>query len=237
MAADHTRLGAALLPDDGNVGSALRADFDAFVALQAHMAATAAQWRGCGSYLIGPDSLGYEPCMYAKQRLLFERAAALPPGSEALEVGVHGGHSALIMLLANPTLRLTAIDVCVWAHTEPCVAELNRRFGGRVQLIRATGEAGMRALAEAGASAGRFALLHIDGDHRIESIMGDARASLPLARPGATYVFDDYDASVAAVLDRLGAWDVDAIPDCRWRNCVATLRLPLDGPKGASGIL
>mgnify|MGYP000042871387 CR=1 FL=1 len=206
--------------DDGNVGTALRTHFASFVALQRIMSKNIDQWRNCGSYLIYPGNLSYDPSMYHKQRLLYEKTSALPDDSLAVEIGIHGGHSLLLMLMANPTLRITAIDICHWDHTEPCVAELNSRFGDRISLIKGYSHDILPTLDRS-----RFNLIHIDGDHQFHVLVQDTRLSIPLALPGATYVFDDYDMGVQRVLDEIGGFHVVAIPDCTFRNCVAVREL------------
>lgn len=61
-----------------------------------------------GSYLIdGVNGYTYDLEMYPKQLLLYETAKNI---NSALEIGVYMGHSLLIMLLANPKLKILCID-------------------------------------------------------------------------------------------------------------------------------
>ena len=63
---------------------------------------------GCGSYLIGSQKYDYSIDMYDKQKILYERSKNV---NSVLEIGTYMGHSILIMLLANPHLHITAIDI------------------------------------------------------------------------------------------------------------------------------
>ncbi len=63
---------------------------------------------GCGSYLFDGGVYQYDPSMAAKQQLLARVASEV---SSVLEIGTYLGHSLLIMLSRNPTLRVTTIDV------------------------------------------------------------------------------------------------------------------------------
>ena len=63
---------------------------------------------GCGSYLIGSQKYEYSIGMYAKQKLLYDKIKNI---DSVLEIGTYMGHSLLIMLLANPNLHITCIDI------------------------------------------------------------------------------------------------------------------------------
>jgi tRNA G46 methylase TrmB len=63
---------------------------------------------GWGSYLFNGKKYLYDKSMYKKQKLLFDLSKK---NNKILEIGVYMGHSILIMLLANPKVNITAIDV------------------------------------------------------------------------------------------------------------------------------
>jgi hypothetical protein len=65
-------------------------------------------YQGCGSYLFDGNIYEYCPDMYEKQKLLYDTAKK---ATSVLEVGVYMGHSIFIMLLANPSLKITCIDI------------------------------------------------------------------------------------------------------------------------------
>lgn len=65
----------------------------------------------CGSYLVeglvGKYQLDFN--MHLKQQLLYDLCK---DKSSVLEIGTHMGHSALIMLMSNPKMNLTLVDLC-----------------------------------------------------------------------------------------------------------------------------
>jgi hypothetical protein len=58
--------------------------------------------------------------------------AAVDGRRRLLEVGVNGGHSALLALSENPTLEFHGVDICEHAYVKPAVAWLENEFPGRV---------------------------------------------------------------------------------------------------------
>lgn len=203
------------LPDD-EVGRALRAGFHHFRALQGIMAPTRDVWKPCGSYLMGPDSLDYDPSMHAKQALLFSTAKGK---RNALEIGVHGGHSLLLTLLANPDCHITCIDTCGWTHTAQCVAYLQSQFPGRITLLRGDSRAVLPILQNV------YDLIHVDGDHTYDGARFDMEHAHRLSHPHTAFVFDDYSHGIArAVADLADLFEVVEVPNCAWTNCMARRR-------------
>ena len=62
----------------------------------------------CGSYLFDGEKYEYFIGMYPKQKLLYEVAK---DAKSVLEIGVYMGHSILLMLISNPKLNITCIDI------------------------------------------------------------------------------------------------------------------------------
>lgn len=172
--------------------------------------------HGWGSYLFDGLTYAYEPRMVRKQEELYRYAMT---ATHALELGVYVGHSLLIMLIANPKLRVTAVDVDS-QYAGPAVEYLNRHFGDRVRFFQGDAVQVMEAL-----ELSSFDLLHIDADHYDAAALAQFQQSLRLAKPRAIYVFDDYDAVQGTVelLVQRGLLEVRIIPNCAWRNCVAQL--------------
>lgn len=80
--------------------------------------------------------------MEVKRRNLFVVAQN---STHLFEIGVNGGHSLLLMLMANPALKVVGLDICErlqkqWAPTEVYVEVAGKwleiNFPGRVQFIR-----------------------------------------------------------------------------------------------------
>lgn len=172
--------------------------------------------HGWGSYLFDGLTYAYEPRMVHKQEELYRYAMT---ATHALELGVYVGHSLLIMLIANPKLRVTAVDVDS-QYAGPAVEYLNRHFEDRVSFLQGDAVKVMETLAPRS-----FDLLHIDADHYDAAVLAQFQESLRLAKPRAIYIFDDYDA-VQGTVDQFvleGLLDIKVVPKCLWRNCVAQL--------------
>ena len=83
------------------------------------------QWMsGCGSYLFEGHIYEYNLEMYDKQLLIYNKAKE---SKCVLEIGTYMGHSLLLMLLANPTLNITCIDISD-TYTKPSVEVLKKYF-------------------------------------------------------------------------------------------------------------
>ena len=80
--------------------------------------------NGCGSYLFDGQTYKYCDLMYDKQELLFNSVKDV---KNVLEIGTYMGHSLLIMLLSNPELKITCIDISD-KYTGPAVTILNKYF-------------------------------------------------------------------------------------------------------------
>jgi hypothetical protein len=88
-------------------------------------------WTGCGSYLFDGQTYKYCDLMYEKQELLFNSVKNV---KNVLEIGTYMGHSLLIMLLSNPDLKITCIDICD-EFTLPAVTVLNKHFNTLYQVF------------------------------------------------------------------------------------------------------
>lgn len=206
-------LGILDVPLHHEWGRVLHANFRHFEALQKIMATTHDLWKGCGSYLMGPASLDYDPSTYEKQVLLYDQASRT---NNILEIGVHGGHSLLIMLLANPQARITCIDICEWDHTEKCVAYLNSAFNDRIVFVKGS-SIDVLPLVTA-----KFNLIHVDGDHGAEAVRVEGAECHRLSSPETVFVFDDLDSGAGEGLRaHADKYAVIFAPNCPWRNCLA----------------
>lgn len=202
--------GLSLVPSD-EVGTAIRNGFRHFVELQRLMIPTVSQWYPCGGYMMSPGSMDYDPQMHGKQAALFR---ACKPARSVLEIGVHGGHSLLIALLANDTSTITCMDIGAYDHTLPCVQYLQSQFPGRIVYLQ-----GDSSTVLPGVHAS-FDVVHVDGDHSYEGVVRDVVQALRLSHENTTFVIDDYYDGVKRAVEDVNALDVVQIPGCAWTNCV-----------------
>ena len=105
--------------------------------------------------------------------------------NRVLEIGFNAGHSALIMLLANPETKITIIDTCQQAYTEACFGYLNSSFPGRVKLIKGDSTKVIHEL-----KGGKFDLIHYDGGKE-KTISEDLINSIDLVEDDHVLLIDD----------------------------------------------
>ncbi len=145
-----------------------------------------------------------------KQLNLFQAARH---ASKTLEIGFAAGHSAAIMLLANPALTIRAFDTCGLAYTQPCLEFLNSIFDGRITMVKGASQATVPADA-----VGEYDLIHIDGDHTYCAVAKDIENSMPKSVLGAIVVMDDYEAEndvARATLERTDLKATDNYTVCK----------------------
>ena len=130
-------------------------------------------------------------------RLLWDETRRLRPGAHVVEIGSHQGRSTVVLALAAPENRLTAIDPFVDG----------RKFGG--QPTRAVFEANLAGtgvvLVAAKSTDVRptwdepFDLLYVDGKHDYWTCSDDLRWAVHLPPGGRVLVHDSF-ASIGVTL-------------------------------------
>ena len=117
--------------------------------------------KGCGSYLFDGKKYNYDKSFYEKQKLLFELCKT---NNKVLEIGSYMGHSILIMLLANPKIHVTAIDINDH-YAKPSLKYLQKKFPkSKINFINNDSIEALGSLKE------NFDLFHLDGAHEHEVI-------------------------------------------------------------------
>ena len=87
--------------------------------------------NGCGSYFFDGTNYKYCDLMYEKQLLLYNNMKNV---KNVLEIGTYMGHSLLIMLLSNPELKITSVDIDD-KFTLHAVTVLNNYFNNAITFI------------------------------------------------------------------------------------------------------
>ena len=139
--------------------------------------------KGCGSYLFNGNKYSYDKSMYEKQKLLFEIAKTT---NKVLEIGSYMGHSILIMLLANPKIHITAVDINDY-FARPSLMYLQKQFPkSKINFIENDSTKVMGNLKE------KFDLFHIDGAHSHRVISKEFLFSINLRKKNELKIlFDD----------------------------------------------
>lgn len=141
--------------------------------------------KGCGSYLFNGKRYVYDQTMYEKQKLLFELSKI---NNKILEIGNYMGHSILIMLLANPKIHITAIDIND-RYARPSLKYLQDQFpSSKINFIKGDSLKILGDLEE------KFDLFHIDGTHTHEVISKEFLLLLNLRKKNKVKIlFDDIE--------------------------------------------
>jgi len=115
--------------------------------------------------------------------------AASRAGYRALEIGFNAGHSAVIMLDANPLLHLTSLDVGSHSYTESCANVVSSYFSERFSFRAGRSET---QLANIDAEAARqFDVIHVDGGHDEATVIHDFGWVVRNASAGCCIIIDD----------------------------------------------
>lgn len=175
--------------------------------------------NGCGSYLFDGGVYQYDPTTAAKQRLLARIASEV---HSVLEIGTYLGHSLLIMLSANPKLRVTTIDI-EDTFSAPAVEVIKRHFPeAEIEFIHGD------SLAVVPRLTAKYDLFHIDATHVPAQVGREWNAVLPHRFSDfVKVIFDDVD-TVWSVIDQIKRETTvveEVVPDCRFRNAYYAVRV------------
>jgi len=106
---------------------------------------------------------------------------------KCLEIGFNAGFSALLMLLSNPNIELTCIDIGEHKYTIPCFNKIKEDFSSRINLIIGDSTKILPVL-----NGFKYDLIHIDGGHSKNIAEKDILNSFMLSKNGTTFIMDDY---------------------------------------------
>lgn len=174
--------------------------------------------EGCGSYLFNGKVYEYYEGMYDKQQLLYHTAKK---SSSVLEIGVYMGHSLFIMLLGNPKLNITCIDIDD-TYSVPAIRVLQKQFPEcTIEFIKGDSKETLLPIK------GTFDLFHIDGSHNTNYVYREFLICFEkLMKKDVCFVFDDYDV-YSDIVDDLSTHSTDLyspksyrIASCDWRNAI-----------------
>lgn len=106
-----------------------------------------------------------------------------------LEIGFNAGHSAAVMLSANPHLKLTCVDIATHSYLDQCYDYLCSLFPGRIKLLKTDSNKIHNFMGNEFYKT--FDALHIDGHHEDEVFMYDTIGYLRYLKDNALVVMDD----------------------------------------------
>lgn len=179
------------------------------------------KWEyGWGSYMFNGLEYKWQRETLKKQEALFNVAKKV---NNVLEIGVYLGHSLLLMLIANPKLRITCIDNDQ-RFSPKVVSYLNKVFNNRILFIQGSAEEVLPVLFNHNEL---FDLIHIDADHTDKSVRKYYELSKHSLLDDGYIVFDDYEAT-RDLIDKFIEEDdlsVVTIPWTLWTNIVLKKKL------------
>jgi hypothetical protein len=151
------------------------------------------------------------------KREVLRRAVSV--GQTALEVGFNAGHSAVVMLDANPCLKLTSVDIGLHAYARPCAEIISARYPGRFRIHFGASRDVLPTLTRDSEVA--FEIVHIDGGHSASDDQFDFDWLLRCASAGCIVIIDD--AYVSHIKDLI------ALAEQEGYLKVANVSLPVTG--------
>jgi len=153
------------------------------------MKTTFEKWKGCGSYMSNGQTADYEWAFFHKQELFWRIFSELSGEKiKFLEIGIHGAQSLLLALTAQPYLKITAIDPCIWEHTQKCIDYLQENFPeADINLIQDKSQQILPTL-----EPDNWDIIHIDGSHGYHNFKIDLEWSL--IHSPKVIILDDIDA-------------------------------------------
>jgi len=166
--------------------------------------------KGCGSYLFDGQSYKYCNIMLEKQELLYK---SVKDAKSILEIGTYMGHSLLIMLLSNPLVKITCVDISD-TYTGPAVKVLNKYFNNAITFIHGDSLDVLPKL-------GKFDFFHIDGYHENDYITREFKLICNLNhQPTLRIIFDDQDNMKKLQEDISRNYKIISYtrPSCQWSN-------------------
>jgi cephalosporin hydroxylase len=175
--------------------------------------------KGCGSYLFDGQTYEYCDLMYEKQELLFNTVKNM---NTVLEIGTYMGHSLLIMLLSNPTLKITCIDIDS-TYTYPAVNILNKYFNNSITFINGDSITTLKKINN------KFDFFHIDGMHDNNYISEEFKLIKQLSSScdSLKVIFDDEECLPILQNNIKNNYTIINCvkPTCRWANLYYEIKI------------
>jgi lipopolysaccharide biosynthesis glycosyltransferase len=106
---------------------------------------------------------------------------------QVVEIGFNAGFSALLMLMSNPRLCLTCLDLGEHKYTQPCFEKLKDTYGDRINLVIGDSKDTFKEIQN------KFDLIHIDGGHSTDAAESDIINAYRVSKQGSIIIMDDYD--------------------------------------------
>ena len=107
--------------------------------------------------------------------------------TNVMVIGFNYGFSILLMLISNPNLKITCIDLGEDKYTTLCYNKIKETFGDRINLILGDSKKTLPTINH------HFELIHFNGEHCIDLIESYIINSYKLSKQGTILIMDYYD--------------------------------------------
>jgi hypothetical protein len=175
--------------------------------------------RKIGSYLFNGKTYEYYIGMYDKQKLIFDKVKDC---SNVLEIGTYMGHSLMLMLIANPRLNVTCVDIDS-TFSQPATTFLQEKFlKSKVNFICGNSVEVLPGIKE------KFDFFHIDGKHNNKMITQEFNLCKNLSKTNEMKVlFDDSETCQPLLTYIRENFEVieEFTPNCEWQNTFMKIRI------------
>lgn len=111
-----------------------------------------------------------------------------PTMKYGLEIGFNAGFSTLLMLISNPQLHMTCIDLGEHSYTRPCYEAIEKMFPNRITLLIGNSKDILPTIQKTD-----YDFVHMDGSYDKNVIESDIQQSYRILKRGGIIIFNDYD--------------------------------------------
>lgn len=182
-----------------------------------------AHWKSIlGSKLVELDTLVYSGDYPVEGNLLYNHNSVQRPESvwleadakrhklfnlvknkkNVLEIGINGGHSALIMLTSNPKLEYYGFDIGMHPYVSRAVDFLSKNFRN-IHYIKGDSEKTLPNFV----CSSKFDVIHVDGNHSVEKARKDLVNCRRFSHKDTIIIFDDCNRIDPVGRDLLDLWN------------------------------
>lgn len=105
---------------------------------------------------------------------------------KVLEIGFNAGFSALLIKMICPECHLTCVDINSHHYVIPCYNQISKDYSNINLMLESSTTALPKLIRK-----NEFDVIHLDGNHELQTAEIDLLNSLQLCKSGSVIIFDD----------------------------------------------